>query len=97
VRLGKVVTEREVPSYVTAACSFEFIFLSVQNTNCISKQLTSVTCFDLDDHIYCSQLLCTLNLRTDLREKYRNLIWGHYIVLLLETEKAKFPVFRTAN
>jgi len=30
-------------------------------------------------------------------KKYRNLIGGQYMVLLLEIEKAKFPVFRTAN
>lgn len=42
-----VVRQREIPSYITAACSFEFILLSVQNTNCISKQLTYLPGTDL--------------------------------------------------
>ena len=31
------------------------------------------------------------------KKKYRNLNLGHNIVLLLEIEKAKFPIFRTVN
>jgi len=87
VTLGKVVTQREVPSYVTAACSFEFIFLSVQNTNCISKQLTCVTCIDRRWlYILQSTLMYLKVTHRFTGKKYINLICGHYIVLLLEIE-----------
>jgi hypothetical protein len=77
--VGTVVAQTKVPSYVTAACSFEFIFLSVQNKKktAFQKQVTCVTCteFSMAVHVavnsYVSQCFAPI-----LRDKYRNLFWG---------------------
>lgn len=97
VRQGEAATQREVPSYVTAACSSEFISCPYRTQSAFQNNLHVWPVLTFDGHICCSQLLCSSKSSTDLREKYRNLNWGPYIVLLLEIEMANFPVFRTAK